>query len=179
MMLDTAIPEGSARAALRGRTSAAHEGIDAAFARFDLGDARSYGQFLEAHGRVLPTLEALLATSEALPAWRPRLALLAEDLAALGAEGPREPQNLPAMGAPALHGVLYVLEGSRLGGKLLARGVGEGLPSAFLSAGHEKGEWRNLLEQLDAAAAANGAAWLDEAVAGAQFAFRLYGKAAA
>lgn len=45
-------------------------------------------------------------------------------------------------------GVLYVLEGSRLGGRVLSARVAEGLPRTYLSAFHQKGEWPAFLERL-------------------------------
>ncbi|MBE7184236.1 MAG: biliverdin-producing heme oxygenase [Methylobacterium mesophilicum] len=168
----------SAHTALRARTAAAHEAIDGAFARFSLAERESYRHFLLAHARVLFTLEAMLEGQAGLPLWRSRRAALDADLRDLGAVRPEPLPVEPIAGEAALHGVLYVLEGSRLGGRLLSRQVGEGLPSAFLSAAHEKGEWREFLSRLDARAQAEGPLWLDAAVDGASCAFGLYGRAA-
>lgn len=168
----------SAHMALRTRTAAAHEAIDGAFARFDLADRDSYRAFLRSHARVLFALEAMLESEPGLPVWRSRKEALDADLASLGDTRPEPLAIEPITGEAALHGLLYVLEGSRLGGKLLSRQVGEGLPSAFLAATHEKGEWRAFLSHLDQRAQANGPEWLDQAVDGASRAFTLYGHAA-
>lgn len=171
----------TAHAALRARTAPAHEAVDGAFGRFDLTEPGSYRRFLLAHAAVLPPLEAALAPDAAgLPPWRSRLDALRSDLAALGAAMPEPaaPAGMPA-GDAALWGLLYVLEGSRLGGKMMARQVPPPLPSAFLGAGHLKGEWRGFLEALDTRAAAEDPAWLDQAVAGALFGFDAYRSAAA
>ncbi|GGD33364.1 biliverdin-producing heme oxygenase [Aureimonas glaciei] len=166
----------SAHLLLRQATADAHDVVDAAFGRFDLTRADDYRNFLSAQAEVLAPLEALLMKSPQLPPWRPRLALLARDLAALDADLPH-PAPVDGLDGPGeLLGALYVLEGSRLGGGMLVRGVGPGLPREFLGATHLKGEWRALLAELDAAAqtAPAEAAML----AGARRVFRLYAEAA-
>ena len=75
-------------------------------------------------------------------------------------------------------GALYVIEGSRLGGQLLARSVPTGLPVAYLSSRHRPGEWRALLAAIEARGSEGGEAWRAAAVAGAQATFALYGEAA-
>jgi heme oxygenase len=60
---------------------------------------------------------------------------------------------------------------------MLARGVPDGLPSRYLSARHERGEWRDLLAAIDARGEAAGDAWIDAAIAGADATFALYARA--
>lgn len=159
---------------LRQATADAHDLVDAAFGRFDLGRTDDYRNFLLAQAEVLPPLEARLAAAASLPPWRPRLSLLARDLAALDTALP-QPTRVDRLETPAeFLGALYVLEGSRLGGGMLARRVGPGLPREFLAATHLKGEWRALLAALDAAAPSDQAGML----AGARHVFRLYAEAA-
>ena len=165
---------------LRAATASDHDAVDASFGSFALDDAAGYRRFLRAHGRALPAVEAALAdrTGDALPDWRPRTPALAGDLAALGEDLPA-PLVFAAAGEAERWGALYVIEGSRLGGQLLARSVPAGLPSAYLSARHLAGEWRALLAALDARAAAAGEAWRQAALAGARATFALYARAAA
>ncbi len=170
--------ESTAHSVLRSRTAAAHEAVDAAFGAFSLAEAGPYRSMLLAHGFVLPPLEALLLAHPGLPAWRSRLSLLQADLAALDAAMPQPAAVGTDWSEPALHGLLYVLEGSRLGGKMMARQVPETMPTAFFGAGHEKGEWRALLSALDERAASGGDAWLAEAVEGASRGFGFYQHAA-
>lgn len=163
-------------ARLRAASAPDHDRVDALFGGYQLDEADGYARFLEAHARALPAAEVALASAPDLPAWRRRTALLAADLAALGRDMP-EPLDFAARG-PAAWGLLYVTEGSRLGGAMLARSVPETLPSAYLAARHERGEWKRTLDALEARADAEGAAWQDEALAGARAGFRLYEAAA-
>ncbi|MCC2977536.1 biliverdin-producing heme oxygenase [Sphingomonas sp. PL-96] len=167
-----------ASATLRETTRAAHDRVDAAFARFDLQSRDRYAAMLVAHARALPAAEAAMAAEPSLPAWSPRTPLLEADLHDLGwALPPRLPLALPP-GAAALAGLTYVIEGSRLGGVYLARQVGTGLPARYLSAAHGKGDWRALLAWLDRAGENGGNAWITQALAGAAAGFTLFQQAA-
>ena len=161
---------------LRSRTAAAHEAVDAAFGAFDLRKGADYRLFLCAHAQALPDAEA--AAAAVWPALRRRTPALMADLAALGA-----PATLPVttngLTGAAQWGALYVVEGSRLGGGILARSVGAGLPHAYLSAVHEPGEWRTIRLAIDAAGTGQGTEWHEEAVNGALTVFRDYEAAAA
>lgn len=141
-----------------------------------MDDRESYTAFLIAHARALPAVEAWLAAREIGFPWRPRREALAADLAALGQAMPNPLTfDLPD-DAAARWGALYVTEGSRLGGVMLARQVGEGLPGAYLQSGFGAGEWRGFRQALDAAAADEP--WIARAVASAERVFALYGAAA-
>jgi len=163
---------GGARQALRNATMASHDRVDDLFTHFSLADRASYIRFLKAHARALAPLEAI-----ARPA-APRLPLLAEDLAALGESLPA-PVDVPDEAGEGFRwGALYALEGSRLGGAMLARRVAADLPRAYLSAVHEKGGWVAFQQQLDVQAEQGGKSWIDGAVQGAQAAFALFAAAA-
>jgi heme oxygenase len=150
--------------------------VDAAFGGFDLADRTSYGAFLTAHARVLVPLERVLAGNSAIPNIQPRASLLADDLADLGLPLP-DPLDVafPETGAEAW-AMLYVVEGSRLGGVMLARSVDPVLPRRYLSAAHPRGGWRTLLAGLDEAAKDEG--WIDQAVPAARRVFDLYATSA-
>ena len=159
---------------LRTATAGDHDRVDAAYAGHDLADHGDYVRFLRAHARALPAAEDALAIRD-LPRWRRRTQLLAADLTTLGTTMP-DPLDfvLPAGRAAAL-GALYVVEGSRLGGVMLARRVADTLPRAYLDARHERGEWRALLAAIDADI---GDDTIAEAVVGAHAVFALYAAAA-
>jgi heme oxygenase len=161
----------SAIALLRSETAAAHERVDSAFGAYDLGARDSYCLFLAAHARALPQAESMAAA--VWPSLRRRTPLLAADLAALG-----HPVDLAVTTAmecgPAQWGALYVVEGSRLGGGMLAKRVPADWPHAYLSAVHEPGEWRAIRSAIDSAAEGQGRAWLDAMLAGARQTFASY-----
>ncbi|MBB4609435.1 biliverdin-producing heme oxygenase [Sphingomonas yabuuchiae] len=149
--------------------------MDAAYGAYRLDDRESYTAFLIAHARALPAVEVWLEGRSIAFPWRSRRAALAADLAALGREIPEPLPFDPADDEAARWGALYVTEGSRLGGVMLARQVGEGLPRAYLESGFGAGEWRDFRHALDAAA--GDAAWVDRAVVAAEQVFGLYRRA--
>lgn len=145
-----------AHRALRDRTAEAHERLDALFGGFDLADRASYARFLAAHAEAIIPLEAALdraGAARVLADWpgRRRGDALRADLADLAAAplAPAPPVLL-ASGDPQLLGALYVLEGSRLGGRFLARQVPAKFPRRYLDAEQPRGNWTFLLAQLDA-----------------------------
>jgi heme oxygenase len=144
----------TARAVLRAATAADHERVDRLFSSLDLAREADYRLFLMAQATAhLPVEEAIEAAGarELLRDWpeRKRAHLLRDDLADLGAQVPPpiEPPALPD--AASIFGAIYVLEGSRLGGALLKRGLPAGLPKRFLDAEQAPGAWRKLLAKLD------------------------------
>lgn len=168
----------SARTALRSATTAKHDAVDEAFSRFDLADAHSYGLFLTAHARALPGVESALSAFTGLPPFAPRTGFLRADLAALGLTMPAALPFASAGSEAAAFGVLYVVEGSRLGGAVLAKRVPNALPRAYLSATHLPGGWRAFGEALDHAEQAGAPDWIEQAIHAAEATFDLYAKAA-
>ena len=141
--------------------NATHQALRAAFAAFDLSDRDGYAAFLRAHAEVLLPLEERLPGERITSDWeaRKRGHLLREDLALLRDAGrpaacahsvsadlsPGEGEWSDA----SLAGMLYVLEGSRLGGRFLARKLPAGFPRAYLDSDQPAEKWRNLLDRLD------------------------------
>jgi len=170
----------AAHAVLRAATTDNHQQVDAAFAHFDLADRRSYGVFLRAHARVLGAIEpALIDGPAGFPQVSTRLDHLTSDLAGLAIPWPDLVPLRGPFNAAALWGMLYVAEGSRLGGGVLAARVGGAMPRRYLAAVHGKGEWRAVLMALDAAAADRPQAWHDHMIDGARRTFDLYTHSAA
>ena len=167
------------RQALRSATHDLHLRVDQAFSRFDLTDRWGYGDFLAVHARVLPGIEAALDGAGAaglLADWldRRRTAALRADLTDLErAMPPPQPAALVFPSRAALVGGLYVLEGSRLGGAVLARRViASPDPVArratrYLAHGQGRRFWSSFLEVLNAEPADAGPG----AVAGARSVF--------
>lgn len=166
-----------ARAFLRDGTRAEHDRVDALFARLDLSARDDYVRFLVAQWRALQPVEQVLereGIGALVPGWDARAAALQADLHALDAQ-PHEPLPAPSLdGTPALLGAWYVLEGSRLGGRLLARQVGPDFPRAFLSAGGRG--WGKSVELLNMAL--YGADDLTRALGAARSVFLLFERAA-
>ena len=166
--MTTASTTGHVRQALRDATMEDHRQVDSVFSAYDLHSRADYTAFLTAQARALGALEAVARPES------PRLPLLAQDLAALGSAWP-DPLPLTAAGRGGFRwGLRYALEGSRLGGAMLARQVGDGLPRAYLSATHGKGDWIAFQRALDGAAEEGGEGWLGDAVQGARAAFALF-----
>ena len=167
----------SAVARLRAATRASHDLVDAAFGDFDLSDRDGYRRFLVAHARALPPAELAiqrLAFARTLPSRAPSLE---RDLADLGATMPA-PLPFAGLDEPGLWGALYVVEGSRLGGVMLARSVRADVPARYLAAAHEPGQWRAIRQAIDTAAANGSTAWHQAMLAGAAATFDLYAAAA-
>jgi len=170
--------ERSAAAVLRTRTAPFHLDTEAAYAGFDLTDRHSYIHFLQAHLRAVTVAERALAATPGLTAWQPRTPLLRHDLAELGAPVPTESCGTAVLDPGRGWGVLYVLEGSRLGSEILSRRVSEDLPHSYLAAAHGPGQWRAFRAVLETALAAGGEPMLERAVAGATGCFSLFAAAA-
>lgn len=166
-------------AMIRAATAGAHTEVDAAFGGFNLGDRNDYAAFLTAHARVLPAMEEVLSGNFGLPSFAPRKPALAADLAALDVPFPPALAVSVPGSAAAAWGMFYVIEGSRLGGMVLARGVPDTMPKAYLGSAHPRGGWRTLLAALDAACREGCGSWLADAVEAARRTFDLYAGAAA
>jgi len=176
------LSEISLRDRLRAATTDSHAALDATVSGWRLQSATGYGAFLSASAAALAPLEQALeraGVAEWLPDWptRARRAALAEDLAALGLSGPAfAPAEVssPAFGA----GLLYVLEGSRLGARFLSRQVraaDAGLPLAYLTHGEGQDLWRSFLTWLDAVPKVGFRT--DAAEAGARYGFQCFSDA--
>lgn len=166
----------SAVTELRRATAASHDAVDAAFGAHDLSDRAAYRRFLLAHARALPAAEAAMRALPFAHTLNPRTRLLHDDLAALG-EAPPPPLPFVVEDDAARWGVLYVVEGSRLGGAMLARQVSADLPHAYLAAVHPAGQWRAIRAAIDSAAAGQDAGWHARMIDGALRTFALYREA--
>jgi heme oxygenase len=179
------MPNQPAREALRAATADAHEALDRALSERPIGDVASYGRFLLMHAEALPTLEAALVRGgfgRACPGWaatRRTDALLA-DLAGLGLPVPRPRSAPPARGARAW-GVAYVIEGARLGGRVLERRARAGgepsvLANARFLSHRDALPWPRFVAALEAALPT--ARDIDAAAGGAAEAFGMYSRSA-
>lgn len=171
------------RARLYDATESSHAALDAKLVPlFDQG-LKGYCEFLRISAQGVLTLERALeeaAVGAILPDWaeRSRTKALHADMASLGiAPPPVMDVRLPRDEA-YLYGVLYVLEGSRVGGKLLARRIDESADSRiraatqYLRQGEGVDMWRTFLARLEASEAVKAAP--DRAIRGARAAFAAF-----
>jgi heme oxygenase len=172
------MPTSAIRFALRDATSALHERIDRAFAGFDLFDAEGYSRFLSAHARAVPPLERVVKADNAWSGWRTRSDDLRRDLARMETRIPTALSPGSMQQAGGQWGVQYVLEGSKLGGQVLASRLPPGRPRRYLAGGFDAEGWRRFQQELDLAAHAGGTDWLETAIAGARAAFAVFEDAA-
>jgi heme oxygenase len=113
---------------LRDATDAAHRRLDAGFAAWDLSRRADYAAFLRGMEAAFVPLEQWLDGVDPAflpPDWaiRRRAEALRADLIGIG--GVEIPRSTAALRTPEAEapGILYVLEGSRLGGQVLLRQV--------------------------------------------------------
>ena len=154
---------GSLRWRLREATAASHARVDAVMGALGLDTLGGYGDFLatvEAATAPLEDQMAGLGAGRSLPGWEGRRCSgpLRADLAGLG----RAPVPLGIPPAPgneeSVLGMAYVLEGSRLGSRVLLGRVlagGDALVAAnvrHLRRCEDLGAWRDTLERIEALA---------------------------
>jgi len=139
---------------LREATRPEHDAVDALFSRFDLARREDYAAFLARQAAAhVPVEDALdrAGAGSIIEDWpqRRRSYLIQADLAALGVKA-ETPVASPAFDSrAAVLGGLYVLEGSRLGGTVLRRGLPPGTPQNFLAAPSAQGAWSRLLALME------------------------------
>ena len=151
-----AIASDSLRGRLRDRTADAHAALDVLLSD-GFGDLDGYRAYVRGmHAFVRAATPAFEAGARALPDWTlPDWGpLLDRDLAALGIV-PLHVDAAPVAGEAAAVGMLYVMEGSALGARVLvwcaqALGVTAQSGGAFLH-GHADapGRWRAFVRRLD------------------------------
>jgi len=142
---------------LREATASQHERVDAAFSAYRLDQPAGYRAFLQAHAQVLFPLEIELEQAgieKMLEDWpkRSRRQALLDDLQALGGSEPAAAQPGAAPSSGWCWGAAYVIEGSRLGGRVLARRVAEAIPSAplrYLDHSSTSPLWPSFLQKLE------------------------------
>lgn len=142
-----------AREALRSATADCHRRVDQIYSAARLSDPSSYGNFLRAQAAAFLPAEAALdraGIARIVEDWPERIRgpLLVKDLAELGIARPASRKWPAISGTSAMLGALYVLEGSRLGGKLMKRSIPPDIPTSFL-AGECSATWPSFLLQLD------------------------------
>lgn len=183
------------RNSLRGATDHLHRDLDRIAAGFNLGDVTHYRRFLQANAATLIAIEQLLENAgveQLLPDWpaRTRREAILTDLHSLHSDVQPLALRRTAPTPPEVFGILYVLEGSRLGARVLLEQVlasdDENVrnASSYLRHGQPGAEhtglWRSFLQHLETNDAADDQT---QTVSGAVYAFtmfiRAFGQAAA
>ena len=144
----------TARFALKAATDDIHRELDERLSTLELAAENDYRRFLDFHARTVPAVEASLASGglgDMVEGWcaSRRSDAIAGDLAALGEPMPKPVEPPVLTGVGELLGAAYVLEGSRLGGRVLERRLGPGLPNAFLKGDGSLGPWPALIAVMD------------------------------
>jgi heme oxygenase len=174
---------GSIRHLLRSATATNHVQVDERMAELIAQGEAGYREFLRLSAVAIRPLEESLSAANVeciLPDWRERSrwASLRADLADLGMITAPAAPVLPLGGEAHQFGVLYVLEGSRLGAKVLIRRL-LALPDLpplralrYLRHGEGRPLWHTFLERLECSAAVRCSP--TEAIAGAKAAFSFF-----
>jgi heme oxygenase len=172
----------TAHALLRAQTADLHAELDRLMAPLLANGSAGYADFLQRSAAAVFPLETLLAAAHVqtvLPDWplRIRGPVLRLDLRDLGVSEPSVGGSSRFVGEAFLFGVLYVLEGSRLGAKALLAEMkrGEDFPSCptrYLAHGQGQPLWPSFLARLNASAAVRDRP--QEAIAGAVHAFEVF-----
>lgn len=171
----------SRRSTLKQATDHLHRELDGVASAYELSNAGHYAAFLEASAGPLIALERMLESAGAarlLPDWsqRRRTDLLLDDLARLGRRVTPPVLRRASPSRSEMLGMLYVLEGSRLGARWLHARVCSGIDSqnddarSYLAA-HNPSLWRSFLEVLESSP---HAADTQGMIAGARYAFMLF-----
>jgi heme oxygenase len=139
---------------LRTRTRREHVRTEAIFSDFDLQSRVGYARFLIAQASASLAVEQSLESAgvtDVVADWpeRRRGHLLRDDLAQLDVGGVKLQPPTSFGSSAEIMGAVYVLEGSRLGGKVLRKQVFGTAPTRFLGADSRPGAWRDFLASLD------------------------------
>ncbi|HEY0682543.1 MAG TPA: biliverdin-producing heme oxygenase [Steroidobacter sp.] len=179
------------RNSLRGATDHLHRDLDRIAAAFNLADVTHYRRFLQANAAALIAIEQLLenaGVAQLVPDWpqRSRSSAIVADLRSLDSDVQPLALRRAAPTPPEVFGILYVLEGSRLGARVLLDQViastdenvrnassylRHGQPAVDQEGNQSLGLWRSFLEQLETNDAADDQT---QSVSGAVYAFTMF-----
>jgi heme oxygenase len=173
----------SRRNSLRGATDHLHRDLDRIVASFRLSEATHYRRFLQASAATLIAIEQLLegaGVAQLLPDWaeRSRREPILADLHSLDSQAQPLALRRTAPTPAEVFGILYVLEGSRLGAQDLLEQVLASTDervrnaSAYLRHGQAQPDlWRTFLQHLETHEAADDQT---QTVSGAVYAFTMF-----
>lgn len=160
--------------AVRAATLDDHKRTEESFAESLSQLPQSYGRYLQAHASAFPAVGRALSQAFDWSPWRERWNDLADDLAKLGLTPPPAVDLAPIRNPAEGLGMVYVLEGSRMGSAIILKSIPSALPTAYLRGGLNTGPWHRVKDLLGQAASATEA----DVIAGARAAFRAFETAA-
>ncbi|MCL6697734.1 biliverdin-producing heme oxygenase [Sphingomonas sp. NSE70-1] len=162
---------------IRSRTRHEHVRTEVIYTDFDLQTRQGYKRFLIAQASASLAVEQSLekaGVADVVDDWpdRRRSHLIYDDLdeLSIGAIRIQPPTSLGSWAE--ILGAVYVLEGSRLGGKVLRKQVFQSAPTRFLDAQGKPGAWRAFLAELETRL--TGHQEIDLAVSAARGVFATY-----
>lgn len=161
-MSSASMTSATRRLRLREATAAAHAALDARAGVLDLSRLDDYRRFLRGNASALLAAEALLEQAGVITCFadwpqRSRRDLICADLSGLELQVAALPWERSVPSRAEMFGMVYVLEGSRLGARMLLPRVQDSADacvranSRFLSA-QQPALWRAFLAQLESAA---------------------------
>jgi heme oxygenase len=173
------------RNSLRGATDHLHRDLDRIAAAFNLGEVTHYRRFLQANAATLIAIEQLLENAgveQLIADWpeRSRRGAILADLQSLHSDVQPLALRRTAPTPSEVFGILYVLEGSRLGARVLLDQVLASADENVRNAssylrhgqpGEGSGLWRSFLQQLETHEAADDQT---QTVSGAVYTFTMF-----
>lgn len=160
--------------AVRTATLGDHKRTEESFAATLARLPASYGPYLQTHASVFPAVGQALSHAWDWAPWQERWNDLLDDLAKLGLTPPPTVDLAPIRNPAEGLGMIYVLEGSRMGSALLLKSIPGDLPTAYLRGGLNIAPWHRAKALLDEALIETEA----DVIAGARAAFRAFESAA-
>ena len=171
------------RQRLRSETADEHAALDRDLGRLDLASRANYAAFLSVSAEALfPLEDGLVAAGvdRLLPDWtaRSRVPALAQDLTSLGLPPPERSHPALPLSEPEIWGALYVLEGSRLGARVLVERARSSpddrirAATRYLAHGEGQRLWQSFLVQLEGSISVRESP--DIIIMGAKAAFEVY-----
>ncbi len=160
--------------AVRAATLADHQRTEDNFASLLAGLPNTYASYLLVHAAAFPAVGRALAPMAEWTPWELRWIDLQADLKSLGLAPPVPLDIAPARTADEALGMIYVLEGSRMGGALILKSIPDDLPAAYLRGSLDVSPWKRLKDILAGAEPDRA----DGVVAGARTAFGAFSTAA-
>lgn len=156
-MVASSDPKGSLRACLKSRTRARHDLLDRTMRQAGWSTPASYARFLQIQFFARSAIESWLDRESLFPEMPRQAALIAADLAELGATLPPHTNDFSLEDHVEPIGIAWALAGSSLGNRVIQREIPSGMPVRFLSDRAMEAYWRRLRTELDAPATGHDA----------------------